>query len=883
MTFQIEEISSPTANFGGVLQPKPRKKGLRAKIVFAFLIVGFIPIVVGLFITYLNGTLRLRESMGENFQGLAMEAARKIDLVIESKIISKQHLTTTPEIRTSIDDSNQSYNGLSDQEINKKLAEMANRWETDQDPSFKEGILQKNMSSYLKRYMVTKSEKYIALFVTDEKGAIVASVNGFPRYNHSQEVWWKETYNEGIGKIHIGELYEYQSDRPESWAINIAVPVMDEKGEKVIGVLAVFHDVYRLVMPMITVTRFGKTGHAMLIDSDGKVLACPVMKTGSFLTDKTLVANVTSPTPRWILAMDDGHGGRDSIIGFAPLVKTSNITENSTGKSWHTLIRQNPKELYAPINSLLTLVSLSGIILTGFVAVVGIFLSKRLTKPIQDLQKGAETIAKGNLDVKVNIQTNDEIEQLAHEFNQMAQKLKESYSTLEQKVADRTKELSALNMIATTINQSLDIKEILENTLNKILEVMHLDAGAIRLWDASETKLVLQVSRGLPLDIIRRYQKIRAGDMIAGQAARSGYPVILQNAQRFSQLGIPLIELGFVSVISIPLKSKDKTVGTLTVAGRTVRSYNRQDLDLLNSIGHQLSIAIENATLYTETRAMVEQLKETDRFKSAFFSNMSHELRTPLTSIIGYSEFLLEQIGGELSAKQEEAISNIQSSGALLLEIINNLLDLSKIRARKMGLHFGEFSMRSLVLSCMKAVSPLASKKGQILESTIEERSLIINADEVKVKQALLNLLSNAIKFTHHGGTIFLDTRTSKLDGRHAVEVSVVDTGIGIKHEDLNKIFEEFRQVDTSYTREHGGTGLGLPIAKQFVEMHGGQIRVESQFGKGSRFTIVLPRQIDPENAEQENGLKPVSVTELNARVEKAPHRDDAMHTGRRG
>lgn len=863
------------------MQPKLRKKGLRKKIVLAFLTVGLIPVMTGLFLTLWNGTLKLRESMGENFQGLAMEASRKTDLAIEMEIVNKQHLTTTQEIRRAIDDSNQSYEGLSVEQIHERLNELKNQWEDGEDRSFREKILRMNTSGYLQDYMLTNDERYIAFFVTDEKGAIIASTNGFPGFIHSQEVWWQKTYNNGRGKIYIGELYF--DEKANANVINIAVPVFDEKREKAIGVLAVFHDVRRLLAPFITVTRFGKTGHTMLINSDGKVLACPVMPTGIFLPDKMLVASVTSSTPRWALAEDDGHGGRDSIIGFAPVVKISNITVDSTGKSWHSFIRQDPKELYAPINSLLFSVSVSGIILTGLVGAMGVILSQRLIRPIEVLHQGAETIAKGNLDVKVSIQTNDEIEQLAHEFNHMAQKLKESYSTLEQKVADRTKELSALNRIATTINQSLDIQKISQNTLDKILEVMQSDAGTIRLWDTSETKLILLVSRGLPRDFIQRYQEIPVGDMIAGRVAKSGYPLILKDAHRFSQLGSPLFELGFASLISIPLKSKDKVVGTLTVASRAICHYNRQDLDLLTSIGHQLSVAIENATLYTETRTMVEQLKETDRFKSAFFSNMSHELRTPLTSIIGYSEFLLERIGGELNTKQEDAIRNIQSSGGLLLEIINNLLDLSKIRARKMELHFGEFSMRSLVLNCMKAVSPLASKKGQTLGSMIEEGSLIINADEVKVKQVLLNLLSNAIKFTHHGGTIFLDAHTSKLDGRHAVEVSIVDTGIGIKHENLNKIFEEFSQVDTSYTREHGGTGLGLPIAKQFMEMHGGQIRVESQFGKGSRFTLVLPGRIDPENTEQEKALKPVSVTELNAKVEKVPQRDGTMHTGRRG
>jgi signal transduction histidine kinase len=203
------------------------------------------------------------------------------------------------------------------------------------------------------------------------------------------------------------------------------------------------------------------------------------------------------------------------------------------------------------------------------------------------------------------------------------------------------------------------------------------------------------------------------------------------------------------------------------------------------------------------------------------------------------------------SARQEEYIANIQSSGTHLLEIISNLLDLSKIRAGKMELHFGEFSMRNHIMSCIKVLTPLAARKGQHLESRIESGSLMINADEVKVKQILFNLLSNAIKFTHHGGFITVEARSLAWQGQPAVKVSVTDTGIGIKPEDLPKIFEEFRQADSSYTREYPGTGLGLPIAKRFVDMHGGQLDVESIFGKGSQFTFYLPRRFELEKISE--------------------------------
>lgn len=827
---------------------RPYKKGLRTKIVLALLVVGFVPVIVGLVITYWNGTFRLRELMGHNFQGLAREASRKTDLVLDREIESKKHLAITTDIKRAIKESNQIYSGLSEQEIKERLAQMNHRWEGE-DHAFKEGILLKESSVFLRNYMLTKGVRYPGFFATDEKGAIVASANGFPGFLHNQESWWKEAYNDGVGKVYIGDLYF--NEKAETWAINIAVPVMDEEKRKAIGVLVVFHDVRTLIQPSIQDIRFGETGHAMLIDSIGRVLTCPVMATGSFLTDKMLVTTVTSTTPGWVIAEDDGHGGHNSIIGFSPAVGSSEITLNSTGKRWHTFIRQDPRELYAPINTLLLSVSLSGIVLIGFVAAMGVFFSEKLARPIKALHDGAEEIGKGNLDVKLNIKTNDEIEQLAEEFNRMAEKLKGSYSTLEQKVNDRTRQLTTLNMIATTTNRSLDLQEILENSLDKIIEVMDFQAGAIRFLEAAQGKLVLRVSRGLPPDFIQNYKEISVHEMIAGQVATSGRPLTIEDAKDSLHSNTPIFKLGFVSVVAIPLKSKEKVLGTLTGASRAPRHFTQQDIELLTSIGNQLGIAIENATLYSQTRAMVDQLKETDRFKSEFFTNISHELRTPLTSIIGYSELLLDEITEHGSAKQEEYIANIQSSGTHLLEIISNLLDLSKIRAGKMEIHFGEFSMRNHIMSCIKVVTPLAARKGQHLESKIESGSLMINADEVKVKQVLFNLLSNAIKFTPHGGFITVEAQSLEWQGQPAVKVSVIDTGIGLKPEDLPNIFEEFRQADSSYTREYPGTGLGLPIAKRFVDMHGGRLDVESKFGEGSRFTFYLPSRFELEKTAE--------------------------------
>jgi signal transduction histidine kinase len=216
---------------------------------------------------------------------------------------------------------------------------------------------------------------------------------------------------------------------------------------------------------------------------------------------------------------------------------------------------------------------------------------------------------------------------------------------------------------------------------------------------------------------------------------------------------------------------------------------------------------------------------------------MSHELRTPLNAVIGFSEVLLQRMFGELNAKQDEYLKDIYASGQHLLSLINDILDLSKIEAGRMELAPAPFHLPTALENAVTLVKERASRHGIALQLDIDPRLGELVADERKVKQVLLNLLSNAVKFTPEGGRIGLTA--GRKNG--LVEIAVTDTGIGIASEDQAAIFEEFRQVGSDETRKQEGTGLGLTLAKKFVELHGGRIWVESEPGRGSTFTFTLP------------------------------------------
>jgi len=246
--------------------------------------------------------------------------------------------------------------------------------------------------------------------------------------------------------------------------------------------------------------------------------------------------------------------------------------------------------------------------------------------------------------------------------------------------------------------------------------------------------------------------------------------------------------------------------------------------------------------LVKERTAELEMAKEraeaADRIKSAFLATMSHELRTPLNSIIGFTGIILQGIVGPLNDEQKKQLGMVRGSAQHLLSLINDVLDISKIEAGQLQITHEDFDLREALEKTVASVRPLAEKKGLTLSCTVSDGIDMIPADRRRVEQVLLNLISNAVKFTEQGSVMV----ECKSDGDR-VMISVTDTGIGIRPEDLDTIFQDFRQVDSGMTRKYEGTGLGLSISKRLVNLMGGQIQVESRWGSGSTFSFSLPRE----------------------------------------
>jgi signal transduction histidine kinase len=413
-------------------------------------------------------------------------------------------------------------------------------------------------------------------------------------------------------------------------------------------------------------------------------------------------------------------------------------------------------------------------------------------------------------------------------------------------LAQSVGELKALGEVGQAVSSTLDLQTVLNTIVRHAVQLAGTDCGIIYEYDESTQEFHLRASYRMEEELVNAYQStpLRLGQGATGRAAETKMPTQiadLREEQEFATRGLrPILSrLGYQSLLAVPLLLDQKIMGALTIYRRKTGSFTPEIVNLLRTFATQSVLAIQNARLFREIEDKSRQIEAANRHKSEFLANMSHELRTPLNAIIGFSEVLGERLFGELNEKQAEYTDDILTSGRHLLSLINEILDLSKVEAGRMELELATFDLPLAIDNARTFVRERATKHGITLDVDVDERLGEFMGDERKIKQILLNLLSNAVKFTPEGGRIGIEARQA--DG--AVEISVSDTGIGIAPEDQPKIFEEFRQVGSDYAHKTEGTGLGLTLAKKFVELHGGKIWVESEVGKGSTFTFTLPIQ----------------------------------------
>lgn len=445
----------------------------------------------------------------------------------------------------------------------------------------------------------------------------------------------------------------------------------------------------------------------------------------------------------------------------------------------------------------------------------------------------------------------------------------------------RGEELEALLRATRSVMSDLDLQSILERIVAEASQMTGTPHVTVMLVDrpAKVLRVAALIGDSVPTDFA-----IPFGQDLSGLVAETGQPVFSADSPNDPRnlLAARDRQRGFVTYLGLPIRVRDEVLGVLTFDTTTPRRYTPDEVAYLTSFAAQAAIAIEKARLYQEIRqhaATLEQhvrdrtreLEEAraqaegaSRHKSDLLASMSHELRTPLNSIIGFSQLLRDQYAGPLSEKQVRYLGHIHSAGMHLFELISDILDLAKVEAGKLILHCEALPIAATLEDICAIADALAREKSQTLEFQVAPALPPLRADPVRFKQICLNLLGNAVKFTPNGGRITLTARAVEGEGgRQAaegslpnsafgnpvgvphsamLEIRVQDTGIGIKADDLPRLFQEFTQLEQAATREHKGTGLGLALTKRLVELHGGRIWAESEGeGRGSAFTVLLP------------------------------------------
>lgn len=299
------------------------------------------------------------------------------------------------------------------------------------------------------------------------------------------------------------------------------------------------------------------------------------------------------------------------------------------------------------------------------------------------------------------------------------------------------------------------------------------------------------------------------------------------------------LEAGYRSVTAVPLQLQEQIIGAVVLYGDKPYQVSQRDIFLLSTAAIQAAMAIQNALLFVEVKDKNAALERVNNLKSQFLATVTHELRTPLHSIISYGALILEGfVEGELTTEQEEYIQFIVRRAEDLSRLVDDMLDLSKIEADRLEVKIEPLMLESSLTEAVNQLKPMANNKGLYLTLEMDDSLPLVMADSHRIRQVVINLVSNALKFTEKGGVTIRCTLLERFDMLH---ISVSDTGIGISPAALDYIFEAFRQADGSTTRQFGGTGLGLTIARKLIELQGGEVSVESIVGRGSTFSFTLP------------------------------------------
>jgi signal transduction histidine kinase len=818
------------------------------------------------------------------------------------------------------------------------------------------------------------------------------------------------------GEDYISPVYTSTQAQPY---VTLAIPLWGA-AQSIVGVASAEADL-SFLWEAIGKIRFGTAGYAYLVDERGNLIAhkdaalvLKRMNLGQVDGVKKFLRNPkrSDSTP--------AHEGR-GLTGSLVLVTYAPVPE----LGW-SVILEEPLDAALANVEILKRSALVFLVVGLFVgAAIIAWVSQKITSPIQELRQDVATIGAGNLEHRAEIRTGDEIEELAAEFNRMTDALQNSYATLEQKVDQRTKEISALYSVTTAVNeslalrsildaviakiaeifrfestrvflfndemeelevqasfetaneystptrtfkrgegiigrvaesaepmifedirtdpryaalsaskakyqaklsffavfpiktqsrvfgailfnarsprkltsdetrlltsmsehlavavekaslfrqserrsqqlsvlntigaavsQSLDLEMVVKEAIEKMIETLNFDASWIYILDPAEEELRLKAYKGLDEEVARSMNRRNLSAGISGKIFETGKRLVFEELQ--NDIGYEQVRprnevgfLGFASAAGFPIKAKEKVIGVLHLANKARRHFVPDELQLIESIAQEIGVAAENARLFEEVNQktaelgqMNSELQEANRAKSEFISAMSHELRTPLNVIMGNAELTGSGFFGDITAEQKKSMTQIQHHSKFLLKLVNDVLALSRLDAKKMSMELATVDIDEVIAHVQSQAEQLNRLNRLQVCWDLEPDLPTIVTDVTKLEEILQNLISNAFKFTPRGR---IEVRVRNIPEVSRIEFSVADTGIGIEEHDVERIFKAFEQIREAHTGDFNGVGLGLNIVKKYLDLMHGDIRVESHAGEGSTFTFSVPHFI---------------------------------------
>lgn len=795
--------------------PPGTRWGLKTKVILSMLLVGLIPLIVGLGMAFWQGSQEIREVSGESFEALATEAARKLDLLLAEEIAHTALIANDPMLIRELEHRRDARGNAKNSTTTS--SDLERRW-IARDRTAIKSVMENPFSALLHEYftgvhsapgqllphVVRSSTKM--LFLTDVQGRLVATMTEHPAFRHHESRWWQGAFNKAVGRLYIEDIRF--DDQVNAYVFTISLPIMDSLRYEVVGILHRVIDAKEFFSPSTHVIRFGKTGHVMLIDVNGIVISCPLLPTGVPLSDRSLIPLVTPRHPGWVQASSDGHGGQDtSVIGFAPLHETSRATSSTGTGSWHTFVWQSSDELFAPIQHLFTWVTAFGAVALVLLASLGYIAAGRIVTPVRQLQQAAQAIGRGELRTPIQINTGDELEDLAEEFNRMNSQLKAAFAGLTDQVKLKTQEVQVLRQSTDQILDAVPTPILLIDTQEV---VRYINQAARESFKIQEPMTGTSLFTILPLDpaVQKRLQTEFHTD---GNSTLTTDTIGPETVSRD-----PLTP-------SVDHKSAEPRA-ELHIASRI---YQYQWFRLPARPGEEDGIGLVLRDITDESR-LQDQLVQAEKTGSlgVLTAGIGHELNNPLFGIIGLGEVIQDEQDLE---HIKNCARDIVTHGRRMATIIRDFAGVINREASDKPMPV--FLEQVLDQAIATAQTTVEMKDIMVHKTYAGNTSVLAFPDQLR--QALVNLMTNAAQAMQGVGTLTLTTLVSD----QTTTVTIVDTGPGIAKHHLTKIFDPFFT-----TKGQGeGSGLGLTVARRIIRKLGGDLRIESAEGRGTACIVTLP------------------------------------------